>query len=214
MTRTRLALAAALALSAGAAVAAHAAPAPRTGCTVVTDAIGDTAADVGAPATVPQADNALDITAVDLASNDKWIGARVRLAKLDAVPPASGGDSYTLSLDVAGGKLILGVGRYADPTGITGDGKFAYAGFQRGTLAPRDVPERAVQLAIDPVTRSASVFVDRAALAAIGANITGSVTGVTATSGRQYGNELTVDYDSATASPFYKLGTASCLKLP
>lgn len=215
MTKTRLALAASIALSALASFSAQAAsPTSRSGCAIVRDATGDTAADVGAPATLPQGDDALDLTAVDLAANDKWIGARVRLAKLDSAPPASGGESFSVSLQVSGGTLILGVGRYADPTGITGDDTYGYAGFQRGTLAPRDVPARAVQLSVDPLQRTASVFVDRAALLAIGANVAGSVTSLTASSGRQYGNELTVDYDSAAGSAFYRLGAPSCLKLP
>lgn len=227
MSPTRLVLISALALSLAASAAdlASAAPTPRSGpkqtstsarpgCSVVTDAGGDTAADIGAPATLPQADEGLDLTAVDLASNTRWIGARVRLFQLDATAPKTGGESFEVSFDVSGGTLVMGVGRYANATGISGDDKYAYAGFRRGTVAPRDVPARAVQLAFDPVSRGVSVFVERKALSDIGAVLSGSVSNISATSGRQYGDEATVGYDQASGPGRYRLGSASCLALP
>jgi hypothetical protein len=211
----RLSLIAAVALTVtGVGVATAGSLPTRSGCAIVTDRSGDTAADVGAPATVPQSDGALDISAVDLASNAKWIGARVRLADFDAKPPATGGESFEVSARVGGGTLVLGVGRYANPTGIVGNDLFGYAGFQRGTIAPRDVPARAVQLSVDPASRAVSVFVDRAALREIGANLSGYASGITAFSGRQYGDEFTVGYDNATGTHGYLLGAASCLRLP
>lgn len=218
MSTVRLALTAAVLMTAGATAASAAERATvspaRSGCSIVTDPSGDTAADVGAPATLPQSDAGLDLSGVDVASSARWIGARVRLVQLDRTPPASGGESFTVSMSVSGGTLTLGVGRYADATGSTGAGEFGYAGFQRGTLGPRNVPARAVQLLIDPYSHTASVFVARAALSDIGAALSGSVSNVTATSGRQYGNAYTVDYDNAAGPASYRLGAPSCLRLP
>lgn len=213
MNPIRLTVVTALALTAtGITVAAAAPTPPRSGCAIVTDAVGDTAANVGAPAGVPRTDEGVDITAVDVASTAKWIGARVRVARLDATTMATGGESFEVTMNVGGGTLVMGAGRYANATGISGDDKYAYAGFQRGALAPRDVPARAVQIVVDPAVHAIAVFVDRAALRDIGADTYGYLSGITATSGRQYADTATVGYDDAAGPQAYKLGAPSCLR--
>lgn len=188
----------------------------RPGCAIVTDRSGDTAVDVGAggPATVPQTDQGLDITGLDIASNANWIGVRLHVTHLDAVPAQTGGELYQVGMDISGGKLLFGVGRYSDTAGVTGTQGFGYAGFQQGTLAPRDISAHDVQLKIDPAHSALTVMASRAALRAIGADTTGYALNITVDSGRQYANELTVSYDNAAGSKPFKLGSRSCLGLP
>lgn len=218
MKPLRLALASAAVLAAAGAVTTGASAAPATsGCGLIRDAAGDTAADAGAgaPATVPQADPALDITALDVASNRRWIGARVHVVKLGATADRQGGEGFAVSMQFAQGALQLGVGRYANATGIAGEDTYAYAGVQQKDYpGPRDVPARAVALKVNPFDSTFEVYVARSALRDIGFVPTGAAHSITVGSVRQYGDEIGVAYDAASGPATYPLNAPSCLRLP
>ena len=188
----------------------------RSGCAIVTDTTGDTAADVGAgaPATVPQSDQGLDITSVDVAANAHWVGTRVHVQHLDGMAPDTGGELFSVTMSIPGGSLVFGVGRYGNVGGVTGSEPYGWAGVQQGTLAPHDISAHDVQVKLDTFASTVTVVANRQALEKYGANLSGYALNVMADSGRQYANEFTVNYDNASGSKPYKLGARSCLGLP
>lgn len=220
LSRTRLTVAVVAALTTATAIAAssaHAAVPIRSGCGLVTDPTGDTAADpagTGAPGTVPQMDAGLDISAIDVASDANWIGARVHVKQLPLQAATTGGEAFEVEMTVGGGTLILGVGRYGNMAGLTGDQKFAYAGFQKGTVGARDISAYDVRMSVDAATSTMTVLASRQALKEIGADISGYALNVNGFSGRDYGNMYTVGYDTASGSKPYKIGAPSCVALP